>query len=112
MYRIATKACLDFLRTSRRRAQVALDIAAGAEGTPSWPSLATLPRTPPSPRDLPDPSPERAAIERETIELTYLAALQVLPPRQRAVLVLRDVIGWSANETAEMLDTSVGARNT
>jgi RNA polymerase sigma-70 factor (ECF subfamily) len=111
MYRIATKACLDFLRTSRRRAQVALDIAAGAEGTPSWPSLATMPWMQPYPDDLLDASPERAAIERETIELTYLAALQVLPPRQRAVLVLRDVIGWSAAETAEALELSVAAAN-
>jgi RNA polymerase sigma-70 factor (ECF subfamily) len=52
-------------------------------------------------------NPEAEAIERETIELTFIAAVQLLPPRQRATLLIRDVLGWSAAETAETLGTSV-----
>jgi RNA polymerase sigma-70 factor (ECF subfamily) len=55
--------------------------------------------------------PESAAVERETIELLFLAALQLLPARQRAALIARDVLGWSANETASLLGTSVAAAN-
>ena len=55
--------------------------------------------------------PEEHAVARETIALTFLAVLQSLPPRQRAVLLARDVYQWSAKETAAMLDTSVAAVN-
>ena len=55
--------------------------------------------------------PTRQVVGRETIELVYLAALQHLPPRQRAALLLRDVVGWSASETADLLDLSVAAAN-
>jgi RNA polymerase sigma-70 factor (ECF subfamily) len=50
-------------------------------------------------------------IAKETIELTFIAAIQLLPPRQRAVLVVGDVLGWSAADTAELLETSVAAVN-
>ena len=58
-----------------------------------------------------DEQPEAVAIQRETISLAFLAALQVLPPRQRAALIARDVLGWPASETASALGTSVAAAN-
>ena len=58
-----------------------------------------------------DDQPSAMVVERETIELAFLAAMQVLPPRQRAALIVRDVLGWPASETASLLDTSVAAAN-
>src|SRR6185436_20242539 len=58
-----------------------------------------------------DEQPDTVAIERETIELAFLVALQVLPARQRAALIARDVLGWPASETATLLGTSVAATN-
>src|SRR5262249_60884525 len=55
--------------------------------------------------------PDAVLVERETIELAYLAAIQHLPPRQRAVLILRDALDWSAAETAALLDASVASVN-
>ncbi len=60
---------------------------------------------------MPRISPDEAIVARETIELAFLVAIQQLPPRQRAVLILRDVVGWSARETAAMLEVSVIAAN-
>jgi RNA polymerase sigma-70 factor (ECF subfamily) len=104
LYRIATNACLDAIRRSRRR-------------VPSLSSFAEVPWLQPYPDRLLDevaPSseePDAVVVARETIELTFVAVIQLLPPRQRAVLVLRDVLGWSANETAERLELSVPAAN-
>jgi RNA polymerase sigma-70 factor (TIGR02960 family) len=99
LYRIATNVCVDLRRASGR--QVA-----------AMSSFAEVPWLTPYPdRLLDEATPDRAAIEKETIELAFLAAMQVLPTRQRAVLVSRDVLGWSALETAAMLDTSVAAAN-
>jgi RNA polymerase sigma-70 factor (TIGR02960 family) len=58
-----------------------------------------------------DAEPDAVVVARETIELTFLAVIQLLPPRQRAVLILRDVLDWSAAETAELLETSVASVN-
>ena len=104
LYRIATNACLDELRRSRRR-------------VPSLHSFAEVPWLQPYPDRLldeiapSDSQPDAVVVARETIELTFLAVIQLLPPRQRAVLLLRDVLGWSAGATAAALDTSVAAAN-
>ena len=109
LYRVATNACLDTLRRNARRAE--------AKPAGEGPSIAALPWVQPYPDSLLDevaagqPGPEAAAVSRETISLAFLATLQLLPPRQRAVLILRDVAGWPAAEVAEMLDASVPAVN-
>jgi RNA polymerase sigma-70 factor (ECF subfamily) len=58
-----------------------------------------------------DSEPDALVIAKETIELAYLVAIQYLPPRQRAILILRDALGWSAKETAKLLDDSVASVN-
>ena len=104
LYRIATNACLDALRSSRRRPSTVQ-------------SFAEVPWLQPYPDRLldelapSDTQPDAVVVARETIGLTYLAVIQLLPPRQRAVLILRDVLDWSAAETAAMLEMSVAAAN-
>ncbi|MFL5672417.1 MAG: RNA polymerase subunit sigma-70 [Chloroflexota bacterium] len=104
LYRIATNVCLDALRRSARRLT-------------NYHSFAEVPWLSPYPDRLldemapADDEPDAVVVERETIELAFLAALQVLPPRQRAALIARDVLGWPATETASALDTSVPAVN-
>lgn len=121
LYRIATNVCLDMLRSRR--------------SVPRHSSLAEVPWVQPYPDALLDqvgaagrgpaaeqalaaeqvPSleeaPEETVIRRETICLAFLTALQTLPPRQRAALIARDVLGWPATETAAVLGTSVPAAN-
>jgi RNA polymerase sigma-70 factor (ECF subfamily) len=123
LYRLATNACLDTLRRDARRAVPA---PSGASASPApggpvlaglGPSIATMPWVQPYPDTLLDevaadqPGPEAVAVSRETISLAFLAAIQLLPPRQRAVLVLRDMVSWPAAEVAELLDMSVPAVN-
>jgi RNA polymerase sigma-70 factor (TIGR02960 family) len=104
LYRIATNACLDAMRQSKRRVA-------------SMNSFAEVPWIQPYPDHLLDeiaPSeeqPDVKVVAKETIELSYLAVIQLLPPRQRAVLILRDVLDWSASETAAALDMTVAAAN-
>ncbi|VVJ20899.1 RNA polymerase sigma-70 factor [Amycolatopsis camponoti] len=110
LYRIATNACLDVLARRPRRV---LPDQLGPAGEPEGPLAALdLPWLEPVPdRLLDEAGPDAVVVERETIELAYLAAVQYLPPRQRAALVLRDVLGWSAKETADLLETSVASAN-
>ena len=117
LYRVATNACLDTLRRDARRAAPAPSgVGAGAPPA-AGPSVAVMPWVQPYPDSLLDevaagqPGPEAVAVSRETISLAFLAAIQLLPPRQRAVLILRDVISWPASEVAGLLDMSVAAVN-
>jgi RNA polymerase sigma-70 factor (TIGR02960 family) len=104
LYRIATNVCLDLIRAKARQ-------------LPRLRSMAEVGWLQPYPDRLLDEvvatedQPETVAVNRETIELAFLAALQVLPARQRAALVLRDVLGLPAAELAGLLDTSVAAVN-
>ena len=115
LYRIATNACLDALERRPRRI-LAADVAPADPAATDMPE-ADLPWLQPYPDALLDEIPDEAAgpaalaESRETIELAFLAAIQHLPPRQRAALVLRDVLGWSARETAALMETSVAAAN-
>src|SRR5256714_1628323 len=101
LYRIATNVCLDMLRRSSRR--TAGSSFAEVPWLQPYPDLL-LDQAAPS-----DEQPEAVAISRETISLAFLAALQVLPPRQRAALIARDVLGWPASETAAAL--AIAARD-
>jgi RNA polymerase sigma-70 factor, ECF subfamily len=115
LYRIATNACLDTLRRDARRAKAAP--AAEPEPPGAEPSVAGMPWLQPYPDALLDevadgqPGPEAAAVSQETMSLAFLAAIQLLPPRQRAVLILRDVVSLPAAEVAETLETSTAAVN-
>ena len=113
LYRVATNACLDTLRREARRAVPAP--SSGPAG--SRPSIVAMPWVQPYPDALLDevaadlPGPEAVAVSRETISLAFLATIQLMPPRQRAVLILRDVVGFPAAEVAEVLDMSLPAAN-
>ncbi|WP_432995620.1 RNA polymerase subunit sigma-70 [Dactylosporangium sp. CA-233914] len=102
LYRIATNACLDAIRHAKRRPP-----SAGAEV--SW--LQPYPDRLLDEIAPPDEQPDAVVVARETIELAYLTAIQLLPARQRAVLLLRDVLDWSAAETAQALELTVAAAN-
>jgi RNA polymerase sigma-70 factor (ECF subfamily) len=114
LYRIATNVCLDMLDGRKRRARP-MDLS-GA-GTPADPEITTLPEKVwlepiPDGRVLAEAGvPAELAQERETLRLAFVNALQHLPARQRAILILREVLRWSAAETAELLDTTVASVN-
>jgi RNA polymerase sigma-70 factor, ECF subfamily len=106
LYRIATNVCLDLLSGRERRARP-MDLGPAAE--PIEANLNTLPEVTwiqPIPTD-----PEEIAETRESIRLAFVAALQHLPARQRAVLILCEVLRWKASEVAELLETSVASVN-
>jgi RNA polymerase sigma-70 factor (ECF subfamily) len=113
LYRIATNHCLDVLKSARRRRELAVEMGpafpVGPElGTPLPEKSWVLPV--PDDRVLPDTAdPAEHLMLRESIRLAFIAALQLLPARQRAVLILRDVLTCSAIETADILDTSVAS---
>jgi RNA polymerase sigma-70 factor (ECF subfamily) len=106
LYRIATNICIDMQRSAQRRA-LAVDLgpSGGDFGAPLSERIFVQP--------VPDTLvlPEDQAIRRETVRLAFVAALQHLPPRQRAVLILRDVLAWQASEVGTLLDISVAAAN-
>lgn len=113
LYKIATNVCLDELSDRNRRAR---PMEEGPEGTIDSP-LEQKPRAHwlepiPDARALPfDANPSELAVLRQSIRLAFVAALQHLPPKQRAALLLTEVLGWSAAEVAESLDTSVASVN-
>jgi RNA polymerase sigma-70 factor, ECF subfamily len=113
LYRIATNVCLDMLSGRERRARP-MDL--GPAGEPDAAHLTTAPETTwiePVPDSLvtAEADPADVAVSRETIRLAFVAALQHLPPRQRAVLILCEVLRWKATEVAELLETSVASVN-
>jgi RNA polymerase sigma-70 factor (ECF subfamily) len=116
LYRIATNACLDFLRRRPPRV-LAPDVVPASDPSAELPAPAELPWLDPYPDRLLEPAassdeePEAAVVRRETIELALMAAIQHLPPRRRAVLILRDMLGWSAKDTAAVLAVSVASVN-
>ena len=116
LYRIATNVCLDQLHGRSRRA-LPMDLSA----SPSAPVIASLGTAAepgcwvepvPDGRVLPTGGdPADVAVERESVRLAFVTALQQLPPRQRVVLILRDVLRWKADEVAELLDSTVASAN-
>jgi RNA polymerase sigma-70 factor, ECF subfamily len=113
LYRIATNVCLDMLDGRERRARP-MDL--GEARSPSGPLDEGLPEVTwiepvPDGRVAPEGDPAAVAESHETIRLAFVAALQHLPPRQRAVLILCEVLHWKASEVAELLETSVAAVN-
>jgi RNA polymerase sigma-70 factor (ECF subfamily) len=108
LYRIATNVCLDMLNGRERRARP-MDF--GSAGAPVIENL-NIPAEVVWLQPIPDSHlPEESAIERETVRLAFVSALQHLPPRQRAALILAEVLRWQASEIAELLETSVAAVN-
>lgn len=118
LYRIATNVCLSALASAGTRRRImpeneappstqmpprepALDVAWVEPYPDAW--MAGVPD--------PEPGPDARYERRESVRLAFIALIQLLPPRQRAVLVLRDVLGWSAEETARVLETSVPSVN-
>jgi RNA polymerase sigma-70 factor, ECF subfamily len=113
LYRIATNVCLDMLNGRQRRARP-MDLGGAAE--PVEANLNTLPEVTwmepiPDGLAMAENDPAEQTMARETIRLAFVAALQHLPPRQRAVLILCEVLRWRATEVAELLETSVASVN-
>jgi RNA polymerase sigma-70 factor (ECF subfamily) len=105
LYRIATNVCLDMLKASKRRARP-MDLGPSQE-----PLIENLNERPEATWIEPIPDPADVTVERDTIRLAFVAALQHLPPRQRAVLILSEVLRWQATEAAELLESSVASVN-
>ncbi len=113
LYRIATNVCLDMLGSKQRRArpmdfgepQVAERATLTTRGEATW--IEPIPDG----RAVPEGDPGEVAVAKESIRLAFIGALQHLPPKQRAVLILREVLRWKADEVAELLDTTVASVN-
>jgi RNA polymerase sigma-70 factor, ECF subfamily len=116
LYGIATNVCLDALEKRSRRV-LPTSVVPSADPLAPLPPASDIPWLEPYPDSLLDEivdhgaGPEEAAFGQETIELAFLVAIQHLPPRQRAVLILRDLLGWSARETAQLLGMTLVAAN-
>jgi RNA polymerase sigma-70 factor (ECF subfamily) len=113
LYRIATNVCFDMLESRKRRARP-MDLGPARE--PIAENLNALPEVTwiepiPDGRVVPEGDPAEVTEARETLRLAFVAALQHLPPRQRAVLILCEVLRWKAAEVAELLETSVASVN-
>jgi RNA polymerase sigma-70 factor, ECF subfamily len=105
LYRIATNVCLDMLKAGKRRARP-MDLGPSQE-----PLIENLNERPEVTWIEPIPDPADVTVERDTIRLAFVAALQHLPPRQRAVLILSEVLRWQATEVADLLESSVASVN-
>jgi len=105
LYRIATNVCFDALAGRERRARP-MDLGPAQE--PLFENLAELPEVT---WITPLPTPDELAEQRESLRLAFVAALQHLPPKQRATLILCEVLKWQASEAAELLETSVASVN-
>jgi RNA polymerase sigma-70 factor, ECF subfamily len=105
LYRIATNVCFDSLAGRERRARP-MDLGPAQE--PLFENLAELPEVT---WITPLPTPDQLAEQRETLRLAFVAALQHLPPKQRAALILCEALNWQASEAAELLETSVASVN-
>jgi RNA polymerase sigma-70 factor, ECF subfamily len=114
LYRIATNVCLDMLDGSQRRARP-MDLSEPRSASaPLGDALPEATWIQPIPDDLvmaQEGDPAELAVMRESVRLAFVAALQHLPPKQRAVLVLREVLRWKADEVAQLLDTTVASVN-
>jgi RNA polymerase sigma-70 factor, ECF subfamily len=113
LYRIATNVCLDMLKGRQRRMRP-MDLGPAVEPIESNLNARSAKEwIEPIPENLiaPEKDPADLAVERESIRLAFVAALQQLPARQRAVLILREVLRWEASEVAELLDTTVASVN-
>jgi RNA polymerase sigma-70 factor (ECF subfamily) len=113
LYRIATNVCFDMLNGRERRARP-MDLGPARE--PEAANLRTLPEATwiqplPDSLVLADADPADTTVARETVRLAFVAALQQLPPKQRATLILCEVLHWQASEAAELLDTTVASVN-
>jgi RNA polymerase sigma-70 factor, ECF subfamily len=113
LYRIATNVCIDMIKSKQRRVR---PFELGPAQAPVLESLNVRPEATwlePIPIQLiaPDPDPADVAVEKESVRLALVAALQHLPAKQRAVLILREVLRWEASEVAELLDTTVQSVN-
>jgi RNA polymerase sigma-70 factor, ECF subfamily len=114
LYRIATNVCLDTLKGKDRSRTTPMDLGAAVEPVESnlhMPAEITWVEPMPLHMITPEKDPAEVVVANESIRLAFVAALQRLPARQRAVLILREVLDWQASEVAELLDTSVASVN-
>ena len=112
LYKIATNVCLDTLKKRRRRVipqTLAGPLTAADPIPPAITDPIWIDPYPDELIDLGDAHPEQRVLAHESIKIAFLTALQLLPPRQRAVLILSDVLDWSASETAVLLETTIPA---